>query len=100
MLKIKNEYICIAPSKEQFNVNGKSLGMSGERALYYAKDIGRHRIYRSQYPVEPYYFNGVDINKNLRILKYKSITYAQKVCDLINDAYGDDFKPVLVEKVE
>lgn len=98
MMKIKCEYICIAPSKELFNVSGESLGMSGKRALYYSTRIGRHRIYRSQYPIEPYYFNGVDINKQLKLLKYKSIKYAQKVCDLINNAYGDDFKPVVIER--
>lgn len=32
--------------------------MSGERALYYATDIGKHRIYRSGYPLEPYIFKG------------------------------------------
>ena len=52
------KYICLAPSKEQFNVNGESLGMSGERALYYAKSVGKHRIYRSMYPLEPYMFKG------------------------------------------
>ena len=92
------EYICIAPSKEVFNVTGKSLGMSGERALYYSSDVGRHRIYRSSYPKEPYYFRGEDINKKLRLLKYKSLKYAQSVCDEINRVYGDDFEPVLVEK--
>ena len=27
------KYICVAPDKEVFNVNGESLGMQGERAL-------------------------------------------------------------------
>ena len=65
-------YICIAPEKEVFNVKGESLGIEPKRALYYATDIGRHRIYRSSYPIEPYYFNGTDINKKLKLLKYKS----------------------------
>lgn len=91
-------YICIAPSKDMFDVYENYLGESGERALYYSSDVGRHRIYRSSYPKEPYYFNGKDINKKLKILKYKSLEYAQKVCDEINSVYGDDFSPVEVKK--
>lgn len=91
------KYICVAPSKEVFNINGKSLGFDPERALYYAYDIGRHRVYRSAYPKEPNYFDGKDINKTLRLFKYKSLKKAQQLCDEINAAYNDDFKPVLIE---
>lgn len=86
------EYICVAPSKEQFNINGESLGMSGERALYYSKELGKHRIYRSQLPLEPYYFNGTDINANLRLFRFNSYWRALKLCHIINNAYGDNFK--------
>lgn len=92
MLKIKNSYVCIAPSKELFNVNGKSLGMSGERALYYSSDLGKHRVYRSAYPKEPYYFNGTDINANLKLFKFNSFWRALKLCHEINKHYGDNFK--------
>lgn len=85
-------YICVAPSKEQFNVNGKSLGMSGERALYYSKRLGKHRIYRSSYPLEPYYFNGTDINEDLKLFRFNSFWRALKLCHEINKHYGDDFK--------
>lgn len=84
-------YIIVSNPKEQFNVKGESLGLSEARALYYLPTIGRHRIYRSAIPLQPYIFNGVDINKNLKLLKYKSKSSAQKVCDEINEVYGDDF---------
>lgn len=89
---MSKEYICIAPSKEQFNILGESLGMSGKRALYYHTDIGRTRIYRSKYP------KALCFNKKLKLLKYKSLKYAQKICDLINTNYGDNFKPFELKK--
>lgn len=85
------KYICLSPSKEQFNVNGESLGMSGERALYYAKSVGKHRIYRSTYPLEPYIFKGKNINDDLELLYFNTSIEAQRICDEINDVYGDDF---------
>lgn len=84
-------YIIVSNPKEQFNVNGKSLGLSKARALYYSTDVGRHRIYRSAMPLQPYLFKGVDVNKKLKLLKYKSKSYAQKVCDEINEVYDDNF---------
>lgn len=90
-------YICKAPSKEQFSVSGKSLGMSGERALYYSKSVGKHRIYRSSYPLEPYYFNGKDINKDLKLFRFNSFRRARNLCHMINKHYGDDFKVVEVK---
>lgn len=80
-------YVCIAPSKEQFDNYDNYLGESGERALYYHTDIGRNRIYREEYPICSI--------KKLKLLKYKSLKYAQQVCDVINNAYGDNFKPLL-----
>lgn len=85
------KYICFSPSKEQFDVKGNSLGMSGERAVYYAKSVGKHRIYRSSYPIEPYMFKGKDINKDLELLIFNTSIEAQRVCDEINDVYGDYF---------
>lgn len=87
-------FICKAPSKEQFDVYGKSLGMSGERALYYAKSLGKHRIYRSSYPLEPYHFNGKDINADLKLFRFTSYIRALKLCHEVNSHYGDDFKVV------
>lgn len=85
------KYICLAPSKEQFNIKDESLGMSGERALYYATDIGKHRIYRSGYPLEPYIFKGKNINEKLELLYFNTSIEAQRLCDEINSVYGDDF---------
>jgi len=76
-------YIVTSKDKEQFNVNGSSIGMRGVRALYYAKSLGRHRIYRDEYP---------NTNKSLDLFKYKSKTRAQDLCDQINEAYNDDFE--------
>lgn len=85
------KYICWSPSKEQFNINGESLGMSSERALYYAKSIGKHRIYRSSYPLEPEIFNGKDINQDLELLVFNTSIEAERLCTEINDVYNDDF---------
>lgn len=85
------KYIGFAPSKEEFNIKGESLGMSGERALYYASDIGKHRIYRNSYPLEPYMFNGKDINKTLKLLYFNTFDEAKEVVDEINNVYSDTF---------
>ena len=85
------KYICIAPSKEQFNVNGESLGMSGERALYYSESVGKHRVYRQSYPLEPYYWGLKDINEDMKLFEFKNKEKAQKLCNEINEVYGDDF---------
>lgn len=77
------EYICV-------NENG-------DIALYYSKDIGRHRVYRQSLPLEPFYFRGEDINKGLRLFKYKRKSSAQKLCDDINSKQGTKF---IVKEVE
>lgn len=82
-------YICKAKAKEVFNIHGESLGMEGERALYYTTDIGRHRIYRSSYPTPN--------DKRFKLFRYKKKETAQMLCDEINEAYNDDFEPILVE---
>lgn len=78
-------YICVAQPKEVFNVYGESIGKTNTRFLCYDKTIGRRRIYRQD-------ALGMLQFKNLRLLKYKSKKYAEKVCKLINDEYGDDFE--------
>lgn len=85
------KYICFAPSKEQFDVNGNSLGMGCERAIYYSKKIGKHRVYRQSYPIEPNMFKGKDINKDLELLYFNTKIEAQRLCTEINNVYGDDF---------
>ena len=62
-----------------------------EIALYYLKDIGRRRVYRQSFPLEPFYFNGEDINKSLKLFKYKRKSNAQKLCDYINSIQSMKF---------
>jgi hypothetical protein len=77
--------ICFSPAKEQFDVNGRNLGMGHDRALCYSKKLGRKRIYRSGYPTP---------DKRLTVLTFKSDSEAKAVCDEINKVYNDDFKPL------
>ena len=86
------KYICWSPNKEMFNVNGESIGMRGERALYWSKSVGEHRVYRSSYPKEPYYFRGVDINDDLKLFEFDNKKIAKNLCKEINNVYGDDFE--------
>lgn len=53
------------------------------RALYYLRSIGRRRIYRRRM---------IFRETGLVILKYKTESYAQKICDHINRVYNDNFK--------
>lgn len=85
------KYFCLAPSKEIFDVSGNSLGMQGERALYYSKSVGNHRTYRSSYPLESYIFKGKNINKDLDLLVFNTSKEAQQLCDEVNNVYRDNF---------
>lgn len=78
-------YICFSEPKEVFNVYGESIGKTNTRFLCYDKTIGRKRIYRQD-------SLGMLQFKNLVILKYKTKKYAEKICKLINDEYGDNFE--------
>ena len=69
-------------------------------ALYYLKSLGRRRIYRQFYPLQPYWFNGEDVNKGLKLFTYKKKENAQKLCDDINSRTGQNFKPVLLGDVK
>ncbi len=64
------EYICVNEKRDT--------------ALYYSKSLGKRRIYRQAYPLKPFYFNGEDITKGLKLYKYKRKSNAQKLCDDIN----------------
>lgn len=90
-------YICVEKSKEIFNVNGESLGESGDNALYFLKDLGRKRIYRQTYPLKPYNFNGQNINKGLRLFTYKSKKKAQELCDYTNEKFGSNYQVMEIE---
>lgn len=83
------KYICVAPDKENFNIYGKSIGMEGERALYYSKSLHRQRIYRSSYPTP--------CEKDFKLFIYKDKSKAQNLCDLVNKVYKDNFVVTEVE---
>lgn len=70
-----------------------------ESALYYLKSLGRKRIYRQSYPLQPYIFNGKDINKGLKLFTYKKKENAQKLCDNINERTGQNFKPLFLGEI-
>lgn len=91
-------FICVEKSKELFNVNGKSLGQSGDNALYYLKDLGRKRIYRQAYPIKPFLFKGKDINKGLQLFTYKNKKKAQELCDYTNKKFGSNYQVVEIKE--
>ena len=72
----KKMYICVEKSHKEYNYYGDYVKESGENALYYAKEIGRSRIYRQSYPECRY--------KGLKLFTYKRKDNAQKLCDLMN----------------
>ena len=74
------------------------LNKEKDIALYYSKTLHKGRIYRQSYPLKPYIFNGQDINKDLRLFKYKTEKKAQELCDDINSKQNTKFEPVWVEK--
>ena len=58
--------------------------MSEERALYYASDIGKKRVYRSEFPKPT--------NKTFKLFEFDNLEKAQELCDEINKAYNDNFE--------
>ncbi|MEG1022364.1 MAG: hypothetical protein RSE50_12705 [Myroides sp.] len=62
------------------------------RALYYSRGLGRHRVYRSKYPIPDY--------KTFKLFTFKNIKNAQKLCDEINEVYSDDFEPYEINSVD
>lgn len=84
-----SKFFCWQASKEEFDYKGKSLGMSEELAIYYARDIGRRRNYRQTYPVPMY--------KNLVLKTFKRKQNAQKLCDYTNENFGNNF---IVKEIE
>lgn len=60
-------------------------------ALYYLKSLGKRSIYRQSLPLQPFYFEGKDINKDLKLFEYKRKENAQKLCDDINSRQSVKF---------
>ncbi len=81
------KYICY--SKGKIISNGEKEFHTGERALYYNMNLHRRRIYRSGFPVAFY--------PSLRLFIYKNKKTAQRLCDLVNEKYGDNFEPKEIE---
>ena len=83
-------YICVEKSKEEFDINGESLGQSGKSALYYSTSIGRSRVYRQSYPYPRY--------KGLRLFTYKNKNNAQRLCDYTNKQFGNNYEVIEVKE--
>jgi len=82
-------FICESLSKDIFK-DGILMANSGRRALFYNSDLGRSRIYRSQYPTSI---------KRFKILSFKNEKNAKKACDYINEIYNDNFIPKLISTI-
>lgn len=72
-------YIVTSEPKEQFNVNGESLGMSDKSAVFYSPSIGRRRYYRQSL---------TNPQKGLKLLTFKTEKAAQRVCDFTREVSG------------
>ena len=83
-------YICVQKSKEEFDVDGNSLGQSGDNALYYLRELGTRRIYRQSYPKPE--------AKGLMLYKYKRKINAQKLCDYINQFDNNNYEVIEIEE--
>lgn len=60
----------------------------GNNALFYVPSIGRKRIYRNSFK-RP--------EKGLKILKFKNIDNALKLCDHTNSVHNSNYKPKLIK---
>ncbi len=78
-----SKYIITSDPKQQFDVKGKSLGMSGKAAVFYSPSIGRTRLYRQ---------NMTKPQKGLKLLTYKRLSKAQSICDRTNEISNGGFK--------
>lgn len=81
--------IAFASGKELFDFQGRSFGAGEDRALYYLKSLGRHRIYRRAYP------NPSSQDEfEFVLMTYNNTEMAEKACREVNEIYGDSFAPV------
>ncbi len=78
-----SEFIITAEPFEQFDCNGKSIGMSEKLAVFYSPYIGRTRYYRSSLN---------NPSKGLKLLSFKTEKAAQIVCDITNEISNNTFK--------
>lgn len=79
------KYFLFSKGVEQFNVNKESLGIGDDRAVYFAKSIGKHRLYRSGYPKPN--------DKDFELLTFDTLLEAQQEANNTNQTNNDNFEP-------
>ncbi len=82
-------FIIISPPSVETAFDGTNAELTNARALYYSKEIGTGRVYRSSYPTPDDF--------SFELFRFKDESEAQVLCDKINSAYNDTFK---VEEID
>lgn len=80
------QFIIVSDEKPAKNFKGEIIGTTPKRALFWSKDVGRHRAYRASFELPE--------NQALSMVMFKfdDKKEAQELCKGINKAYNDDFK--------
>lgn len=79
----QKQYIITKEPVEQFNCKNESLGMSEKSAIFYSPSVGRKRYYRNSLH---------NPNKGLKLLTFRKIQSAQRVCDITNALFKSNYK--------
>ena len=82
-MKSNKLFICYAENITKKLHNGYEYEV-GERAIYYAPNVGRRRNYREAYPIPT--------QTGLKLKTFKLEKNAQDLCDYTNESFGDNFK--------
>lgn len=77
-----SKFIITKAPEEQFDCNGKSLGMSTKSAVFYSPTISRTRYYRQDFE---------NPSKGMKIVSFKREKKAKEVCDLTNELFNDRY---------
>lgn len=77
------QYIITHEPKEQFNAEGKSVGLSEKLAVFYSTAIGRSRYYRQDIS---------NPQKGMKLLSFKRKKNAEAACERTNEVSGGGFK--------
>lgn len=88
-------YILFAKGIEEFNINNESLGIGHDRSVYYCKSIGRHRLYRSSYPLAT-----TGPNKKLSLFVFSTLKQAEDCRDYTNKIHNDRFEVIETVLIE
>lgn len=81
------KFIITSDAQEQFDFQGKSLGMGHKRGIFYSNHTGKSRLYRQDI---------ISPAPSMSLVEYKDRSQAESDCNKINEAYADNFK---VEKI-